>query len=405
MAAAVLQFDMDALPGAVRGLDGYDSALVLVRHKASPIALFTLAVNDGVLEGAALRAMIAEHGGARLVSLEALERLGHRSTPATDASDATVAICTQDRPADLDRCLSAVAGLASTGHEVLVIDSASADEEPRRVVERHPGVRYVREDRPGLDIARNRALREARGHVVVFSDDDAVPDRHWLGAMLSNFGDPRTLCVTGLTLPLELETEAQEWFERTNSFSRGLERRRYDGAVDDPFLVGQIGAGVNMALRRSVLDLVGPFDEALDAGTATRSGGDHDMLVRILLGGYCIVYEPRAISQHRHRSDWPGVRETVQGYGTGVYAHLSKHLIEAGETRAIGVALGWGRGQLRNLVRAILRRPNSPPLGLILAELRGCVAGPRAYRVARRRLRDAGAPDTGSTNTLPEAGA
>ena len=64
------------------------------------------------------------------------------------------------------------------------------------------------------------------GEIVAFCDDDAAPDPEWLRALAANFTAPRTICVTGLTLPLELETPAQEWFEQTNSFSRGYRQRR-----------------------------------------------------------------------------------------------------------------------------------------------------------------------------------
>jgi cellulose synthase/poly-beta-1,6-N-acetylglucosamine synthase-like glycosyltransferase len=267
------------------------------------------------------------------------------------------------------------------------------------VVEHHPRARYAREERPGLDVARNRAMREARHEIVAFTDDDAAPDAGWLRALARAFGDPRTMCVTGLTMPAELETEAQEAFERMGGFGRGFWPRAYDGTRDDPFLVGRIGAGVNMALRRSVLDLVGPFDEALDAGTPTQSGGDHDIFARILAAGWRIVYEPGALVWHRHRRDWEGLRRTMHGYGVGVYAHLTKHFLGGRETRAPGIALGWLRTQLPALARALLRRPGHDPLDLVLAELRGCAAGPRAYLRSRRAAAAAGRPPVGAMET------
>jgi glycosyltransferase involved in cell wall biosynthesis len=387
MPTAVLQLDIDDVPARLDGLERYARALILVRRGPAPLAIVTLPVHGGSIERRPLLDAIAERAAERLMSIEAREALGVLPPGSPDAARATVAVCTRDRPEDLDRCLAALRSLVSTGQELLVVDSASTGDATVQIVRRHPGVRYVREDRPGLDIARNRALREARGDIVAFCDDDAVPDANWLNALLVNFSHPRTLCVTGLTLPLELETEAQEWFERTNEFSRGLDRRRFDGTKDDPFLVSRIGAGVNMALRRSVLDLVGPFDEALDAGTATRSGGDHDMFARILLAGYSIMYEPAALSLHRHRRDWASLRDAVRGYGTGVYAFLTKHVM-GGEPRPIFVALSWGMSQIRELLRSLFRLPHATPVDLVIGELRGCLSGPLAYRDARRRVRE-----------------
>jgi hypothetical protein len=92
-------------------------------------------------------------------------------------------------------------------------------------------------------------------------DDDAVPDPAWLRALVVNFGSPNVMCVTGLTMPVELETEAQEAFERYSPFCKGFTRKIYTGEKGNPIATGKIGAGVNMALRKSVTDKVGFFDE------------------------------------------------------------------------------------------------------------------------------------------------
>jgi hypothetical protein len=194
--------------------------------------------------------------------------------------------------------------------------------------------------------------------------------------------------VTGLTLPLELETEAQEWFEKTNTMARGFVRRSYDGTAHNVLLVARIGAGANQAFRRDLLELVSPFDEALDAGTPTHSGGDHDMYTRILAAGYTIVYEPEALSWHRHRRSWRELLRAVYGYGVGVYAYWTGQLLRR-EVMVPRVALGWFRVQLAGLIRSLLRRPGATPLDVVFAELLGCVVGPFAYARSRRLLRRA----------------
>src|SRR5215208_5479546 len=112
------------------------------------------------------------------------------------------------------RLSRAVSTLQPSPNDILVVDNNPATARTRDVVASFANVRYVREDRPGLDAARNRALREAVTPIVAFTDDDAVPEPAWLGHLLPSFEDPRVLCTSGLTLALELETPAQEWFER-----------------------------------------------------------------------------------------------------------------------------------------------------------------------------------------------
>ena len=143
-----------------------------------------------------------------------------------------------------------------------------------------------------------------------------------------------------------------------------------------------------MALRTDVLERVGPFDEALDAGTLTRSGGDHDLFSRILSAGYRIVYEPCALSRHRHRRDWAELRATLYGYGVGVYAAWTRAVLVEREWSVPALAWGWLRhDQLPALIRSLRRAPGSAPPSLVLAELCGCLMGPLAYLRARRRLR------------------
>jgi GT2 family glycosyltransferase len=386
VATAVVQLDLDNLPTSVVVPAACRQALVIVRRREIPVAQFYVAATAGRLEVAEIRQRLDAATVKSRWRWAADDYLGLE--PPHELPPATVAICTRERPDDLARALRAVAALDPAPAEVLVVDNAPSTPRTFEVVRSFPSYRYVREDRRGLDAARNRALAEAGSPVVAFTDDDAAPEPGWLGALLEAFADPRVMCATGLTLPLELETDAQEWFERLSPFGRGFERRIFDGTRDDPVAVARAGAGANMALRRSVLEQVGPFDEALDAGTETRSGGDHEMFGRILAAGLRIVYEPRAVSWHRHRRTWEELREAIHGYGVGVYAMWTRRLIVDRELGVLRHAARWLRlVQIPRLWRSLRRGPDSVPLDLLLAELRGCCAGPTAYAAARRRLR------------------
>ena len=386
VATAVVQLDLDNLPASTPVPVDCRQALVIVRRRHVPVAQLYVAAADGRLDMDEMRRELDAATVKSRWRWAVDDYLG--LDPPQVLPPATVVICTRERPDDLRRALKAVAALDPAPAEVLVIDNAPATPRTLEVVQSFPSCRYVREDRRGLDAARNRALAEAGSPVVAFTDDDAAPEPGWLGALLEPFADPRVMCTTGLTLPLELETEAQEWFERLSPFGRGFERRLFDGTRDDPVAVARAGAGANMALRRSVLEQVGPFDEALDAGTETRSGGDHEMFGRILAAGFRIVYEPRAVSWHRHRRTWEELREAIHGYGVGVYAMWTRRLIVDRELGVLRHAARWLRlVQIPRLWRSLRLGPESVPLDLLLAELRGCCAGPQAYAAARRRLR------------------
>ncbi len=237
------------------------------------------------------------------------------------AAAASVVICTRDRANDLQRCLAALASQTVTPRQVIVVDNASVDQHVKQIVTA-AGADYIREERPGLDRARNEGLRMATGDIVVFVDDDVVVHRNWLQGLVAAFDRPAIAVVTGLVLPAELTTEAQCHFEEFWGFGRGYRRLdfdtgRFQAAHDTVFPVWEIGAGASMALRREACLEVGLFDERLDVGEAGCSG-DSELWYRLLAYGYTCRYEPAAVAFHFHR-------RTMTELSSQIYAYMRGH--------------------------------------------------------------------------------
>jgi len=389
MAAAVLDVELSDGFRDIDVSDRYNQAFLILRYGGIPVGHLWITPELGRITAARLERQ-ALPAALPALSRRWLERQQPAKLPER-LPRVTVAICTRERPEDLAHALDAITADVGDRHDVLVVDNRPVTPRTSALVGRFPRVRYVREDTPGLNAARNRALREAVTPVVAFSDDDATPERGWADALAAGFDHPLVLGVTGLTLPKELETDAQVWFERASPFGRGYFRREFEPLEASPHAAGQVGAGANMAIRRDALDLVGGFDERLDAGTPTRSGGDHEMFARILERGYRLVYDPRAVSRHRHRRTWAELRDTLYGYGVGVYATWTGDIVERRRIAVLRQAALWmGRGQLPALARAVFRRRGAMPLDLVLAELQGCAAGPAAWLASNRHVRKAG---------------
>ena len=390
MATAILDLEISKLPPEIAVDERYSKALVLIRLHGNPIGQATLATVGGRIGGNELRETLMNAVGENLWKnwlFDALE--WDERGPVQPVPIATVVVCTRDRPEDLQRCLEAFMRLPDDGQEYLVIDNCPASDATMELVKNYPKVRYIREDVPGSSTARNRALREAKHEFVAFTDDDAAPDPNWLRSLLQNFSDPRVMCVTGLVMPLELETEAQEWFERYSPHGRGFYRLVFDGAKDNPLIVATVGVSASMALRKSSINFIGLFDEDLGAGTPTVGGEDCELFARILRSGYRIVYEPRALSWHRHRRTWEELQKTLQGYGIGVYAFWTRMFLVNREFSVPLLAWGWFRyKQLPELVASLRKQPNSIPSDLLLAQLRGCISGPMAYFASRKQLEE-----------------
>lgn len=314
----------------------------------------------------------------------------------TPALRVTVAVCTRDRAAQLGTCLESLTALEYPPEllDVLVVDNAPSNERTKEVVAQYPSVRYVCEPRPGLDRARNRALADARGDIVAFTDDDVRVDAGWARALAAAFeAEPDAACVTGLVVPDELDTPAQILFEQYGGFGRGFERRVFRVDTDGGQLTapiyggtGRFGTGANMAFRRAALDHIGWFDPALDVGTPTNGGGDLEMFFRVLKSGASLVYEPAAIVRHRHRRDYAALKTQLTNNGIGFYAYLARTARAWPEERAAIRRLGlwwFWRWSVRRLLRTFVA-PGSFPRDLVMVELIGSLKGANRYRAARR---------------------
>jgi GT2 family glycosyltransferase len=428
--------ELDGPLEPLAGLDGYGLALVVARRHGVPVGTVTVPVVAGRCSARRLAAALLDRHAETLLARLAtdwiwsdparrgapdvaalLDSPPAPAVPAGPLPSVTLAVCTRDRPDDLARCLDAIAALRYDRLDVLVVDNAPSSEATAELVRgRYPWARYVREPRPGLDWARNRAILEARGELLAFTDDDVEVEPDWVRALARVFAEaPEVGCVTGLVIPAELETEAQRLFEKYGGFTRGFRRlwhrveplrlsrhARHHGA-------GQFGTGANMAFRRSLFDEIGGFDPALDVGTATNGGGDLEMFFRVLQEGYALVYEPAAVVRHRHRREYPALRHQLRQWGMGFVGYVARSAVAYPRELPAFLALmrWWWTGYMAGRVaRSLLGRRSGLPLELLRGEMLGALAGlPRYGRAARAAAAIAAQyPDQPTFPTTPMPG-
>lgn len=322
-------------------------------------------------------------------------RLTQALTVPAPAPTVTVAICTKDRPDWVARLLSSLAPLRQDhAFELLVVDNAPSDERTWQVCAAHDDIRYVREPVPGLNFGRNRALKEATGNVIAYLDDDVVVDRGWFDGLLQGWrANPDAGLITGLVMPLRLDTDAQVLFEGRGGFRRGFRRLRYGRtAFRDPlhpFGAGKFGAGANMTMRCSLVRQIGGFDEALDTGRPLPGGGDLDIFLRVLNAGAILAYEPRMAVFHDHREDLRTLARQYYTWGLGFMAFVtkSKETMPGNREPLNAMQRWWFMDQGRRLLRSALGRGDTP-FGMVVGELRGGMQGLLGeYDRSRRRSR------------------
>ncbi|KAA9153176.1 glycosyltransferase [Amycolatopsis acidicola] len=332
---------------------------------------------------------------------EELLRAATRDLPTVSEADGfarptvSVVIATAGRAEEVRRCAGSVLAGDYPVLEILLVDNRPGGPESLRLKEfagTDSRLRYVAEPRAGVSFARNRGAGEARGEIVAFTDDDAVPDPHWLSGLAREFADPDVGCVTGLVLPLSLDTPAQQWFEDWGGFGKGFHRTRFTAADEGrsalyPFAAGLFGSGNNMAWRATGYRALGGCDPLLGPGTPTASGEDLELFIRHVRGGGVLVYTPDAVVRHEHRREVGELAGQLHGYGVGLFALFAVYIgRRPGELFPILRRLRGGFAHLlsRDSARNAGRGADFPAV-LARAELRGLLAGP--FRLLKALLR------------------
>lgn len=326
----------------------------------------------------------------------------------------SVVLATCDRPVQLRRALNSLAKVRQrTAFELVVVDNRPDAPGTAEVVRAFPDVVYVPEARRGLSYARNAGFIRARGDIIVCTDDDVVFPEDWLDTLLAPFQRNDIDIVCGNVLPLSLEAESQVRFESYGGLGKGYAAFEAD---QDWFYKSwlhavetwNLGATANAAFRTSLLrdPDVGLFEEALGPGVPAGVGEDTYFFYKALLSGYKLRYEPNAIVWHEHRRTHAELRRQLFDYSRGHVAYHLHTLRQHGDFRAllrIGHVLSW---QVSRVGRHVLRSSSDGyPLGLVLTELRGNLAGPaslwQSYRVVKRV--GASAPMPAAAAPLPPA--
>lgn len=406
-------------PHPSRG-EEHGSARVLVRLHGAPLGEIELELDEGAIrpEVAVERAW-EELGDSIVAHLSADGLLGDSdrraalplpATPprcarerrdfARDAPFASVVIATRDRPEGLGRTLDDALALRYPHFEVIVVDNAPATDATRQLVESRqrddPRLRYVSEPLAGLAAAHNRGLDAARGALVAFTDDDVVIDPLWLVEIARAFELAEDVaCVTGLILPVELETPAQVWLEDRVRINKGhlpklfdLGPNRPDGRLF-PYAAGAFGSGANMAFRADTLRRLGGFDPATGTGTLARGGDDLAAFFAVIAAGHTLAYQPTAIVRHAHRRAGEALRTQMYDYGAGLAAFLTKVVVDhPGRLPGLAWRIPAGAAHaVRSRPRGRRGRVVGVPDDLVARERLGMLAGPAGYVIERRRRR------------------
>lgn len=209
----------------------------------------------------------------------------------------TIVIPTCDRPELLRACLRNLQGDAQTfprqNYTIIVSDDGRTMSARAELSAEFPDVVWVEGPRRGPAANRNTGAAAARGEVLVFLDDDCLPQPGLLSAYAAAFSDPTLNAAEG----------------RIRS-DRPHQRMDEEAPINE---TGGVFWSCNIAMRRDFFLQIGGFDERFPAAAME----DIELRERILRLGNKIPFFPEALVIHPLRliRGWGFLRKRAEAHG------------------------------------------------------------------------------------------
>jgi glycosyltransferase involved in cell wall biosynthesis len=215
----------------------------------------------------------------------------------------SVIICTYNRDKYIYNALKSIAEnkYPYEGYEIIMVNNNSTDNteaECRRFGADfpQPTYSYYVELQQGLSYARNKGIKEAKGDVLIFIDDDAVVMPDYLEQVQLFFNQTPNAAACGGRIYPCFESRRPRWMSH---FLVSLTSAIDLGSKVKIFSQRQFPIGANMAIKKAMLDKYGVFNTDLGRKGGNLDGGEEkDLFYRMISGGEKIYYVPNAIAFH-----------------------------------------------------------------------------------------------------------
>ena len=219
--------------------------------------------------------------------------------------DATILICTYNRADDLERTLESLAESAVAGFswDVLVVDNNSNDRThdvvDARIASFPVRLRYLFEPRQGKSNALNTGMNAAHAAIIVFTDDDVVVETGWLQAAVQPLLKRRDIGYTGGPVRPIWKASRPSWLDEAGNLGGAIAVMDHGPSSFVFEEQKKTPLGVNMAVRRDVIERIGGFRPELGRNGKSLLGQEQaEFFYRSREAGIRGLYVPAMVLNH-----------------------------------------------------------------------------------------------------------
>jgi glycosyltransferase involved in cell wall biosynthesis len=199
----------------------------------------------------------------------------------------SIVVPTYNREEPLKSCINSllIQNYPKNNYEIIIVDDASSDGTEKLVkdfIRKDKKIRYFKQnENKGSYAARNIGIKNAKGEIIGFTDDDCIADKNWIREAVELFDKNKDISgIQGTTKPFQ-DVRTKYWFHKLDYIEVNKPSRQHPTC--------------NMFYKRKIILNAGLFDERF------RNGGDEELAWRLKEKGYNIIFSNKGIVYHQVR--------------------------------------------------------------------------------------------------------
>lgn len=243
----------------------------------------------------------------------------------------SIIVCTYNRDKYILQTLGHLSAQSASKdmYEVLIIDNNSTDQTASICSEflknSNGNFQYFLETNQGHTYARNRGIKEAKGDLLAFIDDDAFVRPDYVSNIPPYFSDSTVSAIGGRIIPVYEDAEEPDWMTK---FLWPLVAALDKGNKSVAFTGSKFPIGANMVFRASIFEKYGLFDITLGRrGSGLEGGDEKEVFLRMKEENELILYAPDVVVDHiipPKRTELSYIKGLAVGVGTSEKRRLAK---------------------------------------------------------------------------------